>query len=237
MDGVVVQQNQPKNDDRDREILFQRRLAELGFQRQRLPWNMGEIPSFEIPREESKLFADREIEDPNLTDEEIERRAIMDLLSQTYNFRTFYKRLHYELKRARRYNRALSVVLVGIDSLDMVAKNFGVDSVDVVVQSAGKLLLTCIRDVDIAGRCREDTFGVILPETPETGAEVAAERIRTRMEKHSVEHNWQKLTFTASVGVSCFPGTARSLDEFFAQAAEALLSMMKEGGNGVRFGR
>ncbi len=230
-------QDERRADDFEREQVFQRRLAELGFQRQQLPWNMGETPQFEIPREESKLFAEKEIEGPNLSDEEVERRALLDLLSQTYNFRTFFKRLHYELRRARRYKRALAVVLVAIDHLDQIGRLHGLDAADVMVKSAAYTLLGSIRDVDIAGRCREDTFGVILPETADAGAEVAAERIRTKMERHSINHNWQTITMTASVGVSCFPGPAASVDEMFARAAEALLLTMERGGNGVLFAR
>jgi diguanylate cyclase (GGDEF)-like protein len=229
-----------KNED-ERERLFQKRIAELGFKRQQLPWNMAERPLFNLPREQTKLFSDKEIEGPELSDEEVERRALMDLLSQTYNFRTFYKRLNYELKRAIRYQRTLSLVLVGIDALDEIGRAHGPESVEAVVKSAALLLLSSIRDVDIAGRCRDDTFGVILPETSEPGAEVAAERIRTKMEKQTVDADWRGIRISASVGASCYQpapegSTIASVDELFARAAEALLKTMQEGGNGITFG-
>jgi diguanylate cyclase (GGDEF)-like protein len=222
-----------KKQETDREMLFQKRIAELGFQRAQLPWNMGEKPVFDLPVEETKFYAERELEDANLSDEEIERRVLMELLSQTTNFKSFYKRLHYEVKRARRYKRLLSVVLVGVDRLESIAYQAGIDGGDALRCSTARILLSCIRDVDVPGRCREDTFGVILPETGIDGAEVAAERIRTKLENHSIEHNWKKVNMTVSIGVSCFPNCAQSLDELFAQAAEALLTGMQRGGNTV----
>lgn len=223
-----------RKEELDREVLFQRRIAQLGFQRQQLPWNMSEKPQFNLPVEETKLYAERELESA-ITEEESERRVLMDLLSQTYNFRTFYKRLHYELKRARRYKRSLSIVLVAIDRLEVISRQFGPDTADASVQATARVLLNSIRDVDIPGRCREDTFGVILPETGLEGAEVAAERIRTKLEQFSVRTQWQSITITVSVGAACFPETSTQLDEMFAQAAEALLSSMQKGGNGVIF--
>lgn len=222
-----------KKAESDREVLFQNRIAELGFQRQQLPWNMGDKPVFELPFEETKFAAERELEDATLSDEEIERRVLMDLLSQTTNFRAFYKRLHYEVKRARRYKRLLSLILVGVDKLEGITYQGGVEASDAAVRNVARVLLGCIRDVDIPGRCREDTFGVILPETGIEGAEVAAERIRTKLENFTVKHKWTTVSLTVSIGVSCFPNCAQSLDELFAQCAEALLSGMQRGGNSV----
>ena len=54
----------------EQELLFQKRLAELRARNNQFPWNMKEQPDFEIPAEQSKLFADRYIEDPSLSDEE-----------------------------------------------------------------------------------------------------------------------------------------------------------------------
>lgn len=224
-----------KKEEVDREVLFQKRIAELGFQRQQLPWNMTEKPVFELPVEETKMYSERELEDANLSQEEIERRVLMELLSQSTNFRTFYKRLHYELKRARRYKRLLSICLVGIDRYQSIMYSQGMDTADAVIGHTAKILLSCIRDVDIPGRCRDDTFGIILPETGIEGAEVAAERIRTRLENFNISHNWQNIQLTVTVGVSCFPNCADTLDELFAQTAEALLSGMQRGGNSVVF--
>src|SRR5262249_51467823 len=105
----------------EKEILFQRRLADLRSRKQRFAWESGELPQFEIPKDESKLLADKEVEDPNLSEEELELRALLDLTSRTCDFKTFYKRLNYELRRATRYNRALSIVLVSIDQYEQVA--------------------------------------------------------------------------------------------------------------------
>ena len=221
----------PINSGNDsREAVFQERLARRRAENNQFPWSGGGIPDFEIPRDESKLFANRYIEDPTLSDDEVERRALLDLTG--YNFWSFYKRLNYESRRALRYKRELSLLLVSIDGLSAIAAEFGMTCENNVVLSAGRILLGSIRDIDIAGRCRDDTFGVILPETPLSGAEVAAERIRTKMEEHIVSHETTRIPISSSVAGTCMREGDR-VDLIVARAIEALKNCMSEGGNQI----
>jgi len=88
----------------------------------------------------------------------------------------------------------------------------------------------------VPGRCREDCFGIILPETPVSGAEVAAERIRTKMEQYAVQQQWQAtLMITVSVGAASYPDDGEVVEELFAACVEALMVTMKRGGNAVNF--
>lgn len=222
-------------DDKDKEALFQKRLAELRAENNQFPWNISDVPEFEIPREQSKLFVDRSIEDPNLSDDEIERRALLDLTS--YNFWTFYKRLNYEVKRAKRYKRELSLLLVAIDDLHDISERYGMQTENAVVLSAGRILLGSVRDVDVAGRCRDDTFGVILPETPMAGAEVAAERLLTKMEEHTIVKEGKEIAITVSVGGINISEAEmnRPVDVIVARCIEALKASMEAGGNRICF--
>jgi diguanylate cyclase (GGDEF)-like protein len=218
-----------------KELLFQRRLAELRSKNEQFPWTLGDTKAdFEIPKEESKLLAEKEL-DRDLSQSEVERRALLELASLSFNFRTFYKRVHYELRRAKRYTRPLSVLLVAVDRLEEVGNKGGSDAKTQVIEAAARVVLSSIRDVDIPGRCREDVFGIILPETPRSGAEVAAERLRTKLEDLNVVAGWQHYTITASVGACCYPGRASEAEELFAQVVEVLLATMRSGGNSVAF--
>jgi diguanylate cyclase (GGDEF)-like protein len=231
--------NDPRKDqfqNKAKEALFHQRLAELRSKNAQFPWSGGELPEFDIPREESKLLANREVEGPGVTDAELERRALLDLTSLSSSFNSFYKRLNYEIQRARRYKRPLSICLVGIDDLERIALKSSIETKTTVVEAVAKMILSSIRDVDIPGRCREDCFGIILPETPVAGAEVAAERIRTKMEQFAVQQQWQAtLVITVSVGAASFPDNGEVVEELFAQAVEALMTTMKRGGNAVNF--
>lgn len=229
---------------KEKEAEFYRRIAELRSKNNQFPWTSGEIPIFELPKEQTKLFADSEADGSEMSNEELERRVLMDLVAPTYNFRTFYKRLNYELRRANRYDRKLTLLIVAVDGLDEIFRIRGPEVRDNIVSAAAAVMLTSIRDVDLIGRCREDAFGIILPETPRTGAEVAAERIRTRLEEYEVVVKGRSYLITASVGVACFLGKplvetgygqGPSVEEVFGAAASAVMKCMKNGGNEISF--
>jgi len=221
-------------DEKDeRELLFQKRLAELRARNNQFPWNLSESPDFDIPKAQSKLFAERSIEDPSLSDEEVERRALLDLNS--FNFWTFYKRLNYEVRRATRYKRPLSLLFVTVDNLARVVEEYGLRGENAVILSCGKVLLGCVRDVDVAGRCRDDSFGVILPETPRTGAEVAAERMRTKMEQLETLFEKDLLCTTVTVGGASLDDEVQTADALIALCVDALKLGIGSGGNTVNF--
>lgn len=232
------------DDKKAKEAEFYRRIAELRSKNNQFPWTTGEIPIFEIPKEQTKLHADAEAEDSHMSIDEVERRVLMDLVAPTYNFRTFYKRLNYELKRANRYDRALSLLVVAVDGLQEIGKSRGMEVHDNIVAASAAVMLTSIRDIDLIGRCREDAFGIILPETPRSGAEVAAERIRTRLENYEVVIKGRSYLVSVSIGVSCFSGRplvdsgygqGPSVEDVFGCAAEAVMVRMEHGGNGITF--
>jgi len=232
------------DDSKAKEAEFYRRIAELRSKSNQFPWSTGEIPVFEIPKDQTKLYADSEAEDAEITDEQLERRVLMDLVAPTYNFRTFYKRLNYELKRANRYDRSLSLLIVAVDGLDDILKSRGMETADSIVAASAAVMLTSIRDIDLIGRCREDSFGIILPETPRSGAEVAAERIRTRLENFEVVAKGRSYLVNVSIGVSCFAGRpltdsgygqGPAVEEVFGCAARAVMECMDNGGNGIVF--
>ena len=217
----------------EREQLFQKRLAELRAKNNQFPWNLSETPDFDIPKAQSKLFAERSIEDPELSDEEVERRALLDLNS--FNFWSFYKRLNYEVRRANRYKRPLSVLFVTVDKLAGIVDRHGLRGENAVILSCGKVLLGCVRDVDVAGRCRDDSFGVILPETPRAGAEVAAERMRTKMEDLPTDFEHTAIYTTVTVGGASLGDGAESADVLINMCVESLKLGIGSGGNTVNF--
>ncbi|MBU6453668.1 MAG: diguanylate cyclase [Cyanobacteria bacterium REEB67] len=225
--------NKRFDENQERELLFQKRLAELRARNNQFPWNLSETPDFDIPRAQSKLFAERSIEDPNLSDEEVERRALLDLNS--FNFWSFYKRLNYEVRRANRYKRPLSVLFVTIDNLSKIVDAFGLRGENAVILGCGKVLLGCVRDVDVAGRCRDDSFGVILPETPRNGAEVAAERMRTKMEDLETVFDGVSICTTVTVGGASLEEGVQTADALINLCVESLKLGITSGGNTVNF--
>lgn len=165
--------------------------------------------------------------------EELERLALLDSLTELYNSRTFLKELKDELKRAKRYKRPVSLVMISIDGYKEVSRQYGALTSDAVLKVIANVLRECIRDVDIPARYSGDEFSLILPETNAAGAAVVAERIRQRVGTQAITHNWNNLKVTASIGLASFPAHAREHDELVARAIQALELSVQRGGDRV----
>ena len=148
-------------------------------------------------------------------------RANTDPLTGLSNRRKFTELLEQEIERARRYGRALSLVMLDIDRLKDINDKFGHDVGDAVLKAVAEVGRGLIRRTDHYARWGGDEFMIIAPETPVAGAQQLAEKIRFALEEEmfpTVGH------LTASVGLtSLAPGDdaeslVRRVDRFLLAA-------------------
>ncbi|PWU01511.1 MAG: hypothetical protein C5B53_02815 [Candidatus Melainabacteria bacterium] len=163
--------------------------------------------------------------------DEIEKLALLDGLTELYNSRTFMKELDDELRRAKRYKRALSICIASIDDFREVQGTYGAVAGDLVLRVFASLLHTTVRDVDIPARYSGSDLAVIFPETNLASAGVAAERIRQKIINQSIAYNWQSFKVTASFGIAAFPNHGTEPSELIAKAMGGL-EMARQRGRG-----
>ena len=108
----------------------------------------------------------------------------IDELTGLYNRRFFYNRLDYELRRAQRYGRQLSLLSIDLDRFKHANDTHGHLFGDAILQQVAVLIHENVRSIDITGRCGGDEFLVMLPDTDASGALHAAERIRVAIRNH-----------------------------------------------------
>jgi len=90
----------------------------------------------------------------------------------------FRARLTEEVERAARYHAPLSLVLLDLDSFAARNRSFGFEAGDQALEAMTAVIKTKIRTIDVLARLGADEYAVILPETGEAGARVAANRLR-----------------------------------------------------------
>jgi two-component system, cell cycle response regulator len=168
--------------------------------------------------------------------EEFERVGLRDKLTDLCNPRAFGKKLQYELRRAKRYKRPLSLLVVAVDNLDEVGRTYGQLAIDDTIRSAANICRAAIRDVDVAARCSPDKLAIIFPETYSSRAIVVGERIREKMKGTQINEDLRQLRVTASVGVVSFPTHARDEQDLLNRALEFLRIAQSEGGDRVHNG-
>ena len=152
------------------------------------------------------------------------KEAATDGLTLLYNYRHFRNIISQELKRAIRYSRPLSLLLIDIDYF----KNYNDVNGHLYGDSALKLVAELIqqhcRDTDAAFRYGGEEFAVLLPETITAQAYIIAERIRQAIAEYSFANACSQPggAMTVSIGIASYPENAKSELELIAAADTAL---------------
>jgi diguanylate cyclase (GGDEF)-like protein len=159
----------------------------------------------------------------------LDQRASTDPLTGLANRSTFEARMASLAGYYDRYARPFSVIALDVDFFKKFNDTWGHEAGDRVLQHVAELLQSTVRDVDLPARLGGEEFVVLLPETTVGQAAEAAERIRRNLENGSVAYNGQRLSVTASLGVSACPDCTATPGEVLGQA-DAALYRAKDGG-------
>ncbi|MCP5048434.1 MAG: sensor domain-containing diguanylate cyclase [bacterium] len=134
-------------------------------------------------------------------EEKLKLLSVTDPLTQIYNRVKFHDALNHEVKRLRRYQTELSVIMFDIDHFKSINDTYGHDVGDDVLVGLVNLVKKCIRDTDTFSRWGGEEFMLLLPYTDLENAGKLAGRIRFKIEDHTFETVG---TVTCSFGVSQF---------------------------------
>ena len=102
---------------------------------------------------------------------------------------------------------------------------------DQVLRHVAAIFKNSVREqIDTVARYGGEEFAVILPETSLDGAKLFAERIRSKVEQASLNHDGNELFVTLSIGVSCTLVTNCEKTSDLIEAADVALYKAKENG-------
>ncbi len=165
---------------------------------------------------------------------EVQRLAVIDGLTGTFNRRHFFELAHREYGRAERYQKPLSLLMFDIDNFKAINDTHGHPAGDEVLRVVAKRAVMSCRDVDFVGRYGGEEFAILLPETPmQGGAQSFAERLRAAIDGLAVPSERGPLHVTISVGVASIAPGEGGLEGLIDRADQALLSAKAKGKNRV----
>ncbi|HLK37655.1 MAG TPA: GGDEF domain-containing protein [Polyangiaceae bacterium] len=164
--------------------------------------------------------------------EEIYRLMTVDGLTQAYNRRYFDEALEREFNRSKRYQRALSLIMMDIDHFKQVNDTHGHLAGDGLLRQIAGAVKPRLRAQDIFGRTGGEEFGVLLPEIGLDGATTTAEKVRGIVEATPVRFDQQLLRCTVSLGVATLQDDATP-QELYKRADDRLYEAKEKGRNRV----
>lgn len=160
-----------------------------------------------------------------------EKDELTELNNRRYGL-TLFKR---EIDRAKRYNGALSALMVDVDHFKRYNDLYGHQVGDIILKKVARLLRENTRKMDILSRYGGDEFIIFLPETTSQNAIVLAERLRTLVENlgHSLLQEYPLCQLSASVGVTSLEDGKDTLESLLSKVDRALYAAKRRGRNRV----
>ena len=153
----------------------------------------------------------------------LEMVSTIDELTALPNRRGFDDALVRETERARRYGRALTLVMFDIDRLGQLNAALGHDVGDEAVDRFGSILTDSCRLTDLVARTDGAEFACLMPDTEGRWGTLYAERVRTAVAAARIPGG-----LTCSAGVAEWRD-AEDPESLVARAGQALYRAKHQG--------
>jgi two-component system, cell cycle response regulator len=145
--------------------------------------------------------------------EQVRKVSLVDALTGVHNRKFIDERLPLEIKRANRYLRPLSVMLIDFNSLDEYRKHKGILAAEGLLQGVSAVLKDSIRqEVDWVARWSDYEFLVLLPETEVSDACTVAKRLRLRVNQLLSQATGDAIKVLPLYGIVGFVGNQAKKD-------------------------
>jgi diguanylate cyclase (GGDEF)-like protein len=155
-----------------------------------------------------------------------------DGLTGLLNGRGFAEAAEKMFELAARHGRPTTLAYIDLDDFKKVNDQRGHSEGDKVLQTVGEILLNSVRKTEVAGRLGGDEFVIALPETNETGAQAAFNKLRMNLAQAMHDREWP---VGFSIGVISFDLPPANFDEAVKLADALMYRVKKSGKNNILF--
>ena len=172
--------------------------------------------------------------------QQIHRLLAHDELTGLLTSKSFFSELRRESANAAEEAKPFCVLMMDLDYFKLVNDSFGHLVGSQTLEEVGRVLKSALRAGDVAARFGGEEFAAFLLEADYAQGLVAAERVRSAIEKHefaavrkgsSDELKTHRLTI--SIGIAAFPDDARDPIQLIELADSALYRAKRSGRNRI----
>jgi len=173
-----------------------------------------------------------------LSNAKLLKESTTDFLTGLANRRVFTERCEAAAAAFRKSGRGYALILLDLDDFKHINDSLGHDNGDKVLQAAGEILGSQLRERDdLAARLGGEEFAILCAgEFTEESLREMAGRIRTRINKATVSTPKGAVSFTSSFGIARCKPEDTSWTETFARADAALYEAKETGKDRIVFG-
>jgi diguanylate cyclase (GGDEF)-like protein/PAS domain S-box-containing protein len=166
---------------------------------------------------------------------EIRYPANYDHLTGLPNRSFFLDRLGYEVMHSKRLAQPFAVLFIDLDRFKEVNDLHGHSAGDFLLRLVADVLKVSVRESDTVARLGGDEFTVILAAIRDaTQVELIAEDILRRLSE-PMNIGGNIVHISASIGITCFPKDADSVNNLIRNADQAMYVAKNAGRNCCRF--
>ncbi len=152
----------------------------------------------------------------------VQEMAILDPLTGLYNRRHFFAMGEVEMERGDRYRHPLALVMIDLDHFKDVNDTYGHLAGDQALIHVAQVCRRTLRGVDMVARYGGEEFVVLMPETGQAGAELAANRLLRNIQTTPLQVGDHTISISASMGLSLSEPGFNQLEELIGRADQAL---------------
>jgi diguanylate cyclase (GGDEF)-like protein len=188
----------------------------------------------QVPSLENYLEAAKPVIESKILMEKLLDTSLRDAMTGLYNRRFLEEFIDKVMNQALRDKDTYSVMMLDVDFFKSVNDTYGHDVGDKVIAEIGKLLLTSIREADLAIRYGGEEFIVMLHNADEKGALKVAQDIHSRFAELSFDAgNGEFIKKTLSIGMAQFPKDGNTIWKCIKYADTALYVAKTTGRNKI----
>jgi diguanylate cyclase (GGDEF)-like protein/PAS domain S-box-containing protein len=177
----------------------------------------------------------QDITDQKLAEEKIKYLATHDPLTDLPTLRLVEDRLAMAMQLAKRHKKKTAVLFIDLDGFKNVNDTLGHDAGDLLLKTLAQHFVTCIRKTDTISRIGGDEFLLVAGELKSVDDAARIAQKVLKLVSRPVEMEGQKISVSASIGISFYPDHGEDIKELIKLADEAMYRVKNSSKNGFAF--
>jgi diguanylate cyclase (GGDEF)-like protein/PAS domain S-box-containing protein len=158
-------------------------------------------------------------------------QANFDALTKLANRHMLQDRLQQEIKKARREDLSVALLIIDLDRFKEINDTLGHDMGDVLLIEASQRIAACVRTSDTVARLGGDEFVIILAALDDESCvdRIARSLVETLVQPFLLDT--EEAYISASIGIALYPNDAMDIESLLKHADQAMYGSKNAGRN------